>query len=375
MSLNRTAPLTGLRIIGKTSANRLINHDVLNNSFVFGTQRSWDKYSASKMSGLNGPSNVTQGDPLSSSSSPQETTVNTGETNPIYLSVMILAALFSAMVSLFFLVIFKQCPKIRQKARFILLACITISQSIYFSTLAMISALGVFRWNIPYWACSLLRLVSNSSGGSELYSIAAMCIDRYVAVCRPLFYDSICCSENFYKAVLFIFTVPAVFPFLLFIFQCTMAGAEEVRVTLHSCSFDQLELFAWISAMRLTLFSLQFIACFFVISATYFLVVKEGMRAGVISPLNLRARRTITFHMFQLTLYALPVVIFVVYHSLNSEKKLSPTVGANMYTANTVVFTVAQAINPVIYGFRAADVKPFLPKILGGGNQVSSQNC
>ncbi|XP_069463311.1 odorant receptor 131-2-like [Ambystoma mexicanum] len=294
------------------------------------------------------------------------------ETTPAYLSTVILAMGLSASVSIFFFTVFKRCPQIREKARFILLVCIVASETFYFFTLSIISAFSVFSWHLTYLSCSFLRVLSSAAGSAELYSVAAMCLDRYMAVCYPLLYDTICSYHNILRVVVTIFLMPLLLPFIIFILQNSLLSRDKVLGLVDACSFDRLEVYPWMTTVRMVLFSGQFIACFLIISGSYVLVVKEGMRVGSISSVNLRARRTLTFHMIQLTLYVMPVVVYVIYYSLLREELANNNVLSQIYTFNTIVFTFGQVINPIVYGLRADEVKPFLPTWLRRSQRVST---
>ncbi|XP_069072231.1 probable G-protein coupled receptor 148 [Pleurodeles waltl] len=283
------------------------------------------------------------------------------EATPAYLSTVILAMILSAVVNVFFLMVFKRCPQIREKMRFILLVCIMGSETFYFFTLSMISSFGVFGWHLSYLGCAFLRVLSSAAGSAELYSVAAMCLDRYLAVCHPLLYDSFCSSTNILRVVVIIFLTPFVLPLIIFILQNSLVSKQKVLGLVDMCSFDRLEVYPWMTTVRLVLFSGQFVACFLLIAASYVLVVKEGLRAGVISSVNLRARRTLGFHMLQLTMYVMPVVVYVIYYSLLPMGPAYLDVLSQLYTFNTIVFTFGQVINPIVYGLRADEVKPFLP--------------
>ncbi|MGH0186371.1 UNVERIFIED_CONTAM: hypothetical protein FKN15_021456 [Acipenser sinensis] len=274
----------------------------------------------------------------------------------IQISSMALGAIFSAGVSSFFLSVFLRSPQTLEKARFILLACVTTSQTCYFLMQATISSLHLSQHHISFFSVWLL---SNTAGGAELYSLAAMSIDRYLAVCWPFLYDGLCSETNLGRGVLVISLASCLLPCFTFLLQTGFAGHTVTFEIQGKCTMESLEVHAFLSSWRLALFSFQFLVCFLIIATSYGLVVKEAVHAGIISPLNQRARRTISFHMVQLGLYLIPVVIFVIYSSLPIAASLLP----GLTTANNCVFMVAQVINPLVYGFRSSELKAFLPSL------------
>ncbi|XP_041094129.1 olfactory receptor 4K13-like [Polyodon spathula] len=287
----------------------------------------------------------------------------------IQISTMALGAIFSAGVSTFFLSVFLISPQTREKARFILLACVTTSQTCYFLMQATVSSLHLSQHHISFFSCAIVWLLSNTAGGAELYSLAAMSIDRYLAVCRPLLYDGLCSEKNLGRGVLVIFLASCLLPCFTFLLQTGFAGRTVTFGSQGKCTMEFLEIHAFLSSWRLALFSFQFLACFLIITTSYGLVVKEAMHAGITSPLNQRARRTISFHMVQLGLYLIPVVIFVLYSSLPIPASLLP----ELTTANNCIFMVAQFINPLVYGFRSSELKAFLPSLHWRSSRIEVQ--
>ncbi|XP_029435617.1 odorant receptor 131-2-like [Rhinatrema bivittatum] len=295
---------------------------------------------------------------------------NEYESTLTYLCMKGLATVFSALASCFLFSVVRRCPRIREKVRFILLACIMASETTCFCTLFIISAFGVFSWSISYLGCSFLRVLSNTTNNAELYGMAAMCLDRYLAVCHPLLYDAFCSSKNILRSVLFVCLAPLVVPCSLFLLQNFLLDSQTVLGLVDNCSFNHLEVYPWMTSVRLGLFSVQFLACFLIICTTYVLVVKEGIRAGAISSVNHRARRTILFHLVQLSLYILPIVMYLVYYSLLGTSPALFPILPHLQMANTVIFTLAQIINPVVFGLCAEEMKPFVPAVLRRGRQV-----
>ncbi|XP_039605554.1 olfactory receptor 4K13-like [Polypterus senegalus] len=292
-----------------------------------------------------------------------------GTSKVILVPVMALGTIFSLTTSVFFLPVYLRSPQIRERARFTLLACVPISQTGYFLFQCIIFSLQLSQHQVSFLGCAVLWLLSNSAGGAELFSLAAMSIDRYFAVCQPLFYDGICSERNLVQVVLFIFLAPVFLPLVSFFIQIGLAGAVVTLQLLDQCYLEALELRPSVTSWRLALFGFQFFAAFFIISTSYYLVVKEAIHSRMVSQLNLRARRTMTFHMVQLMLYLFPVILYVLFMSVQISPALQPII----HTSNICIFTFAQIINPLVYGLRSSELKVFLPSFLQRSHRVNSQ--
>lgn len=54
---------------------------------------------------------------------------------------------------------------------------------------------------IPYWGCVLQTLFAHLYGGGSLLILTAMALDRYLAICMPLSYNTIMSNSNLVKII------------------------------------------------------------------------------------------------------------------------------------------------------------------------------
>ncbi|XP_063062018.1 olfactory receptor 2B6-like [Engraulis encrasicolus] len=68
----------------------------------------------------------------------------------------------------------------------------------------MISSMMFDPRVITDWVCRLQALVAHMYGASSVFTLTAMAFDRYVAICKPLSYNTIMTNSNVAKIICFI---------------------------------------------------------------------------------------------------------------------------------------------------------------------------
>ncbi|CAN0031691.1 unnamed protein product [Lampetra planeri] len=241
---------------------------------------------------------------------------------------------------------------LRQKLRFFLLMSLIISQVIFNSIQVVFYILLLCQYQLSRAMCAVYFLILFSTLNNELFSVMAMSVDRYVAICWSL---------RVRNAVITIALVAASGPFALFL-------AEEILAERHNpnmiCTVDNVTLFNT-GQMRVVYSVFRVCASSLVVVISYILIYREGRRSGVFSVENTNARRSILYHGLQLSLFILPTILLQVLAAFGRRIAITFQMYEAILMTHLVVFSVAQGLGLVIYGVRITHLRNSMCRVLG----------
>nr|XP_033816882.1 olfactory receptor 2AP1-like [Geotrypetes seraphini] len=211
--------------------------------------------------------------------------------------------------------------------------------------------------------CSVYLLFEYFIVFMEYNCLSAMCVDRYVAICSPFHYQSLCCFQNILKILFGLTVLSCGMPLAGFIYWTYSISASEDGGSFLWCQGHSLNHALSFKIPWITLLGLWFSFSIVVIGFCYIMVYKEGKKAGVIIPSNKRATKTIVFQVLQLSLSFFPLLVSLVLFQLPEWRLMKWSTYSVIEAVNFIVSTLAQTICPVIYGLRSRSIRDIVKRL------------
>eukprot|EP00071_Canis_lupus_P057507 XP_853500.3 olfactory receptor 56A3-like [Canis lupus familiaris] len=217
--------------------------------------------------------------------------------------------------------------------------------------------------SISFSACFLQMFIMNSFLPMESCTFLAMAYDRYVAICKPLYYPTIITDQFVVKAVLFIvarstfLTTPT--PILSarlhycgknIIENCICANLSVSKLSCDNVTLNKIYqlIVAW------TLLSCDLILIFL----SYILILKTVLRLKA-KGAAAKALSTCGSHFILILFFSTILLVLVFTHI--AKKKVSPEIPILL---NVLHHVIPAALNPIVYGIRTQEIKEGIRKLL-----------
>ncbi|XP_043539284.1 odorant receptor 131-2 [Chiloscyllium plagiosum] len=239
--------------------------------------------------------------------------------------------------------------RLRSQARFVLLFHLLVSGLIYFGLSSTFYLLIYLEVAMSASCCLILLMFLMMSGSTILLTLTVMAVDRYFAICHPLKYSSFCTPCKIWILSSMTWVVSAVIPLIL----VSQHMRKEPSQMFTSCSISN---FHSSYSMKHTSKILLICICTVLILFSYYKILVEGKRIGVLNRRNKRARSTILMHGVQLAVYIIPTFINFILQQVAHARKLDQSTKTLFEVLNFAFFSLAQCISPVIYGLRKEEL-------------------
>ncbi|XP_064145284.1 olfactory receptor 56A3-like [Loxodonta africana] len=227
--------------------------------------------------------------------------------------------------------------------------------------------------SISFSACFLQMYIMNCFLGMESCTFMVMAYDRYVAICHPLRYASIITDQFVAKAAIFILArnifmtlpIPILSARLYYygrnvIENCICANISVSRISCDDVTINRLYQFAVGWTLLGSDLILIFLSYAFILRAVLRLKA-EGAVAKALS--------TCSSHFILILFFSTILLVFVLTHV--AKKKVSPDVPILL---NVLHHVVPAALNPIVYGLRAQEIKQGIERLLKKGGNKDSRN-
>ncbi|XP_067851794.1 probable G-protein coupled receptor 148 [Heptranchias perlo] len=263
---------------------------------------------------------------------------------------------------------------LRKEPRHLLLASLLISDLVYLSLLMATTVMWAAVINMPILLCLINYMLVFSSFISGFFTVTAMAVDKYIAICWPLHYRSICTPGKTQKTIVLIWALATLYP-LVCLLMLLVAGSPILVMESFRCVFPPVEegiletSFALFQIQQAVL-ALTFLASGVTIVFSYCMIYKEARQT---SP-KVRARKTVLLHGLQLFLYFIPVANYIIYSNLVKNRAIKVQVIAQLHLINVSLFSILpRCLCPVVFGLRAKELYHHVKRRLCNPNQVAPQ--
>ncbi|XP_040195526.1 odorant receptor 131-2-like [Rana temporaria] len=252
--------------------------------------------------------------------------------------------------------IFFTSPQLRENARYVLFVYMLVNDTFFLLSGFFLMLCAIYLLYMPIPVCYILNTVSFLSFRVTPTTLAAMALEKYIAICHPLRHKDLCTPQRANVAFTLICAA-------LMIPNAADLGlmASSYRTTVNIsiiCRRENL----FVNPFQYVLRSLSFALCFASVAIIiFFTYVKISMVAHRVSSQSSnasKAKKTILLHTFQLLLCTMSLLSTFTEALPASQAIFLP--GFNFFFFSCV----PRFLSPVIYGIRDKYLRELIKKSL-----------
>ncbi|XP_067102800.1 olfactory receptor 8G17-like [Osmerus mordax] len=229
----------------------------------------------------------------------------------------------------------------------------------------------VTQTNLAYYpTCVLQAFLLHLYGGAVLFILAAMSIDRYLAICKPLQYHSLMTPCAMYALITVVWCVNFSLMFILFGLQAR--ADNRCRSTMQNVFCDNISLLNLscgdnltlnnIFGIALTVFyqGLSLIIQLFSYANIFAVCIMNRHSDTISKAVNTCMSQLITFILFE-TISTFTIAAYRSQTLSPNARKLS----------GMLIWILLPVLNPIIYGIKTKDIRAVLHTLLKKDNKIA----
>ncbi|XP_035239607.1 odorant receptor 131-2-like [Anguilla anguilla] len=257
---------------------------------------------------------------------------------------------FFVYIDIFMLFTFFSKQAFRGTARYILFAHTLLVDSVLLLLTDLVVLFGYFNVRIPVSYCIVLCVLMGIGVKNTPYTITAMCLERYVAICMPLRHASISTTGRTMAAIAIIWAFSSVRLIMDLIIFTVLAPPGYFAMP-TSCYYQVMLVTEWHNLMYVIFNQMDFVIIMVIILFCYTKIMLAAQAASGENKQSVsKGRRTLLLHGLQLILCMADLWTPYI---LAAVQKQSPHLYLPIRFFNFVAFTIiSRALSPLIYGLR-----------------------
>uniref|UniRef100_H3A319 G-protein coupled receptors family 1 profile domain-containing protein n=2 Tax=Latimeria chalumnae TaxID=7897 RepID=H3A319_LATCH len=249
----------------------------------------------------------------------------------------------------------------RESSRYVLFAHMLANDTLQLVTAVSMHWLLATHTEMPFLVCYLLTILGASTYLNTPLNLAAMSLERYIAICIPLKHAEICRVERSWIIITVIW-IMSLYPFLFdFISLCTLENKSFFFQNLY-CFRESLILTPVQNWLRSGSQGIEFSLVAVIILYTYARIMLVAKKASGNKPSVSKARKTVMLHAVQL---GLCLTSFTYPITANLLLGVDHWFYKSLLLINFVLFILfPRVLSSLIYGLRVETFKIHLKKSL-----------
>ncbi|KAM6987508.1 odorant receptor 131-2-like [Tautogolabrus adspersus] len=234
--------------------------------------------------------------------------------------------------------------------RYILFAVTLLSDCLILILTNLLLICDYFKFTMHLWLCVIVFILSSVYTSVTPFTLTAMTLERYVAICMPLRHGDLCSTRCSLHCILLIHSISAIpcIVVLSIYFASTPLKLYKQSIT---CNVNFFILYIWQDHLRTALKQLYFLFMCIIIVFSYVRIMKAARAAsGEDRQSTRKGLKTVSLHAFQLLLCLIQLLCPLI-ESVILQKNVMLYV--NLRYINYITFYLAsRCLSPLIYGLR-----------------------
>lgn len=252
-------------------------------------------------------------------------------------------------INILMILTFSRKQAFRTETRYILFAHTLFVDLIFLMLTDFIVILSYSYVLMPMAFCIPFCMLMETLTTCTPLTITAMCVERYIAICMPLRHSAISTVSRTLTAIFIIWIIGSLKSFVDMFILVTTASKEYLSQFTH-CHYEIMTPENWHRVMRSGIYFANFIIILLVELFCYVMIVISARAASVNKKSAAKGLRTISLHMFQLTLCTIEIICPYI-ETLIMELDIELYLSVRFF--NFIMFNlIARATSPLVYGLR-----------------------
>ncbi|XP_075706077.1 odorant receptor 131-2-like [Rhinoderma darwinii] len=277
-------------------------------------------------------------------------------TRTVFLILTLLCFTFFVYIISVLLKVFFTTPPIWENSRYVLFVHMLLNDTLYLAMGNLIVLSIMYSVYIPMPICYMLHTLAACSFRVTPYNLAAMSLERYVAICFPFRHFDFCNVRRARSAIVVIWLIgfsPSIADFTIIIYS-----TKNTFYSLHMlCDRSVMTIDRMQEIIRSIIYIFSFTSVALIILFTYSKVMLVARRFGSGGSSAVKAGKTVMLHALQLLLCMVSFLSTVTLYYF-------PNCIPFFFIFNFLMFTcLPRLLSPLIYGIRDDVFNKYIKKL------------